>query len=330
MKIIKFANDWLVERVLGTLTFTLILVMSPLITHADSQDIADALERDRHAILSMAGTFQVTFQFDEVATFRAQSNASKPHRSGALELVKVIADRGDFISLQHLLVVGTGDAQQVIKHWRQDWQYEPETVWMYIGNKTWSPYDVEPEARIGAWSQTVYQVDDGPRYAAVSRWTHEGGQSMWESGETWRPLPRREHTIRDDYDVLVGTNRHVLTHDGWVHQQDNQKVVLRDGAFTLLAREIGVNTYKSVEEEDLSIAEKFWNEKQDFWNAVRKAWEDVFYNGQNVRIVEVDDSGSHLGMRLHTLSEENQVENSKTDEIKEKVQLLLANYIEYR
>ncbi len=325
-----YSNGRLFKRVLGTVAVTLLPVLYPLITHADSQENKDTFEQDRKAILSMAGAFQVEFQFDEVATFSTNYTISKPHRSGAMELVKVIDDRGDFISLQHVLVVGKDDSQQVIKHWRQDWQYEPETIWAFIGNKIWSPYDVEPETRTGAWSQTVYQVDDGPRYASVSRWQHEGGQSMWESGETWRPLPRREHTIRDDYDVLVGTNRHVLTHNGWVHQQDNQKVALRNGGITILAREIGVNTYKSADDVDLSIAEKYWDEKQDFWSAVRNAWKDVFYHSQNVRILEVDDSGVHLGRKLHALSEDDNNQNNETDDIKDEIQSLLANYVEYR
>nr|WP_286803404.1 DUF6607 family protein [Acinetobacter sp. UBA2063] len=71
--------------------------------------------------------------------------------------------------------------------------------------------------------QTVWQVDDSPRYAGLGRWTKDNGVTEWTSNETYRPLPRREHTIRNDYDVIIGTNRHALTATGWVHEQDNIK-----------------------------------------------------------------------------------------------------------
>ena len=47
---------------------------------------------------------------------------------------------------------------------------------------------------------------------------HGGGVSTWISDETWRPLPRREFSVRKDYDVLVGTNRHTITAQGWVQE----------------------------------------------------------------------------------------------------------------
>ena len=91
-----------------------------------------------------------------------------------------------------------------------------------------------------------------------------------------------------------------------------------------------IKKYKSADDVDLSIAEEYWHEKQDFWSAVRNAWKDVFYHSQNVRILEVDDSGVHLGRKLHALSEDDNNQNNVTDEIKDEIQSLLANYVEYR
>jgi hypothetical protein len=77
-------------------------------------------------------------------------------------------------------------------------------------------------------------VDDSPRYAARGRWQHAAGVSTWISDETWRPLPRREFSVRKDYDVLVGTNRHTITPTGWVQEENNVKLALdvqvQDGA----------------------------------------------------------------------------------------------------
>ena len=70
--------------------------------------------------------------------------------------------------------------------------------------------------RRGAWSQTVYQVDDSPRYGSLGRWVHSDEASIWEGGDAWRPLPRREHSVRSDYQVLAGRNRHTILPTGWV------------------------------------------------------------------------------------------------------------------
>mgnify|MGYP006197439051 CR=1 FL=1 len=69
--------------------------------------------------------------------------------------------------------------------------------------------------------------------------------STWISDETWRPLPRREFSVRKDYEVLVGTNRHTITPDGWLQEENNLKRVLperRDLARRLpgrLSRHVG-------------------------------------------------------------------------------------------
>src|SRR5690606_13439682 len=97
-------------------------------------------------------------------------------------MVRVLEDTGIFISLQHTLVMHMDEVPEpiVVKHWRQDWAYEPETVMAYQGLDLWEAEPVAAEDRAGAWSQTVYQVDDSLRYAAAARWRHEGKLSTWE------------------------------------------------------------------------------------------------------------------------------------------------------
>ena len=106
---------------------------------------------------------------------------------------------------------------------RQDWEYEPTKMWSYIGNYKWKSIELKQQDEQGKWLQTVWQVDESPCYAGLGRWTKDNGVTEWTSNETYRPLPRREHTIRNDYDVIIGTNRHALTATGWVHEQDNIK-----------------------------------------------------------------------------------------------------------
>lgn len=247
-------------------------------------------EADRAAILAMLGDYEVAFQFDEHLTLDPEAEASESHRSKALEIVRLVEDRGDFISLQHILVTGEGDTQRVVKHWRQDWQFEDDVVYEYQGHDTWKPRELTESERAGAWSQAVYQVDDSPRYQAVGRWTHYDGYSYWDSNAAWRPLPRREHTKRGDYDVLVSRNRQAITPDGWTHEQDNYKLALRRSGDRVLARETGFNTYTRVEGADVAVAEEYWEETGDFWAQVRAHWNQVMAEGMTITIPESNDS----------------------------------------
>ena len=119
----------------------------------------------------------------------------------------------------------------------------------------------------------MLQVDDSPRYAALGRWEHSGGVSTWISDETWRPLPRREFSVRKDYDVLVGTNRHTITPTGWVQEENNLKLALKDRKY--LAREYGVARYQRIKDYDFGAGEKYYTRTEPFWAEVRAAWREL-------------------------------------------------------
>lgn len=229
-------------------------------------------ERDRQSILAMAGDYKVSFDFIETVSFDENYVVIPPKISGAEEVVRVIEDRGDFISLQHILVATHGDVTFPIKHWRQDWQYEPARILSFIGGNAWAWRDVPAGERTGKWSQTVYQVDDAPRYSAVAAWTYEMGAPTWAPPHEWRPLPRRDMTTRNDYHTINAVNRHVITPLGWVHEQDNDKVILSSGAPVLLAREVGVNTYERDSDFAVEVALDYWAGTADFWAEVRDEW----------------------------------------------------------
>ena len=233
--------------------------------------IAANFEQDRQSILAMAGDYKVTFDFTETVAFVEGYELKEPKLSGGHESVRVIEDRGDFISLQHLLVVGPDDAPFVVKHWRQDWQYEPARVLTFIGGNAWAWRDVPASEQAGSWSQTVYQVDDAPRYGAVGTWTYEDGIAEWTPPQAWRPLPRRDMTTRDDYHAVDAVNRHVITPWGWVHEQDNAKLML-DATPQALVRETGVNTYRAFDDYPVSAAEDYWAGTAEFWAGVRAEW----------------------------------------------------------
>ena len=236
---------------------------------------AAEFEADREAILAMAGEYTVTFDFSEFLAVEAGYELAEDKTTPAREVVYVIEDTGEYIALQHLLLVGDPTQPVVIKHWRQDWQYEPERLMAYQGFNTWEMHAVAQTDAAGAWSQTVYQVDDSPRYAGIARWEHGSNAATWEPAASYRPLPRRDATIRDDYDVIEAVNRHTILSWGWTHEQDNSKVILRDGEPRELVREHGINTYTRADLARDDATADYWAATEDYWAEVRDAWDTI-------------------------------------------------------
>jgi hypothetical protein len=244
-----------------------------------------ALERDRRAILAMAGPYRVSFDFLEVARFDPALKPDAPYQSWATEYVFVAEDRADVIALQHVLAMrmldkdGKVSEPVVMRHWRQEWRYEAPELLAYEGANAWTRRQVPDAERRGAWVQSVLQVDDSPRYAARGRWRHDGGVSTWLSDETWRPLPRREFSVRKDYQVLAGTNRHSITPSGWLQEENNLKLVL-GAERRILAREYGVARYERIRDYDFSPAERYFAATEPFWAEVRAAWREAGAGGK--------------------------------------------------
>ncbi|MEM9878229.1 MAG: DUF6607 family protein [Pseudomonadota bacterium] len=238
---------------------------------ASAADQTVRIQQDRQAILAMAGNYKVRFDFLETVSFVEGYEPKERYLSGAHEAVRVVEDRPGFISLQHILVVGNAEQQFPIKHWRQDWIYEPEQVLTFIGGNAWEMRPTTPDERRGKWAQVVYQVDDSPRYGALAAWSHDNGVSQWSPPPQLRPLPRRDMTKRDDYHAVLAVNRHAITPDGWVHEQDNSKLILRDEPHVLV-REVGVNTYRRFDDFAFNVADTYWRETAAYWKDVRAAW----------------------------------------------------------
>jgi len=242
------------------------------------------LERDRRAILAMAGPYRVTFDFHEVLRFDPALKAPAPYQSWATEYVFVAEDQPGFIALQHVLAMrvrlddGRVSEPMVARHWRQEWRYEADRLLAYAGDNTWIVRMVPEGERRGAWVQSVLQVDDSPRYAARGRWTHDAGVSTWISDETWRPLPRREFSARKDYQLLVGTNRHSITPGGWAQEENNVKRTRPAGLD--LAREYGVARYERIRDYDFGAAQRYFAATEPFWAEVRDAWREAAAAGR--------------------------------------------------
>jgi hypothetical protein len=254
---------------------------------------AEQFQADRDAILAMVGEYEVTFDFTEYLPIAEGYELQEPKVTPAREVVYVVEDTGDYIALQHLLLVGNPENPTVIKHWRQDWQYEPERLMSYQGFNRFEMHAVADNEADGAWSQTVYQVDDSPRYAGIARWEHAPNASTWEPEATYRPLPRRDATVRDDYDAIEAVNRHTITAWGWTHEQDNSKVVLRDGAPYELVREHGVNTYTRTDLAGDEAAAAYMAATSEYWAEIRETWSEILASA-DVIVAEDDADGTLL------------------------------------
>lgn len=235
-------------------------------------------DTDRTAILSMAGTFDVTFSFTEDAALApGYEIISKLYTENALEVVIVAEDTPERIILQHLLVVEDSKTKtdMVIKHWAQVWSWEDTEILDYAGQDgidDWKKATVSNSNATGKWTQLVTSVDDTPRYEGAGTWEHSHGISTWTGTDTRRPLPRREYTKRDDYDYILGSNTHTIGANGWLHFQDNLKVLARGETPVALAHETGLNQYVRTESPRATAATAWWKEHHRPWNDIRAFW----------------------------------------------------------
>ena len=270
-------------------------------------------ERDRRAILAMAGGYRTTFDFLETVGFTPNFTPSRPYQSWGTEYIYVVEDSGAFIRLQHVMVMFVADRDGnvqgpfVQKHWRQDWKYEDTDLHVFVGGNRWVRQTFTPEEVHGRWSQAVFQVDDSPRYASLGEWEHYGTYSAWTSGRTARPLPRRESSVRSDYQILEGINRHTLTPTGWVQEEENLKLVLDehgqpDAESPYLARELGVARYERVVDFDFSAGDRYWQRTGEFWSDVRAAWDAVYAERDTFEYLEEVD-GQEMFLSLFEYAE---------------------------
>lgn len=304
---------FLINTVLAT---TLAVALPAMPAYADgpvksrsAPDEATALAADRASILAMAGDYKVTFDFRETTPWRADYTPIPSKLSGGHESVRVIEDTPRRIILQHLLVVEGQDKKPiVVKHWRQDWTYEPETVLVYAGEGKWTLEAVPEAMRKGRWSQTVWQTDDSPRYGGWGQWTEEGGIRRWRSNWTWRPLARRDAVRMPPYDRYLAINRHSPSPAGWIHWQDNIKMGpeggVSGGKIVPFVQESVLNTYVRATDYQIKAADDYWAATRDYWAAVRSAWDEAIAKGKGVSVAEVAETGSASGERLMAFADD--------------------------
>ncbi|MFN0218179.1 MAG: DUF6607 family protein [Hyphomicrobium sp.] len=260
-------------------------------------------EADRRAILAMAGDFDVTFDFRETLSLRSGYELAPPKAAKGREIVRVIEDEGGDITLQHMLVVAHDGKATTVKHWRQDWRWQPTSLLKYAARGAWRVRNVPAGEGKGRWSQTVWQTDDSPRYGALGAWRHDGGAATWTSDRTRRPLPRRDATRNPPYAWYDAVNRHIITPNGWAHEQENEKRGDQGGEPIAFAREYGLNTYTRAKIDDASAADSYWSTTKDYWREVRGFWDAAASDGE-IRVAEEADRGSVIAAALMDLADD--------------------------
>lgn len=258
-------------------------------------------EQDVQAIKSLCGCYEIDFNYTE--TFAPDTNYvfhDDYNTHAGAEIAFIIEENENFISIQHILVVGDGI---VIKHWREDWIYENQDLLDFKTDLNWGYKKLTAEEAKGTWTQKVFQVDDSPRYEGYATWVHVDGRHFWHS-KTHGPLPRREYSHRSDYNVLLRNNRIELKDYGWLHEQDNVKIIRDENGDRVLAEEKGLNTYKLQDNSKCEAAVKWWKDNAAYWALVREQWSKIYGENKGVNLaIKIEDKT--LWQELFALGDEN-------------------------
>ena len=243
-------------------------------------------KKDVETIKSMCGCYEVTFKFAETFNYSKDSTytPSKNKIAYAVEWIDLTYIDKNNLIIQHILQMGKDSNAYIMKHWRQDWNYQNREFLIYDHNNIWNKLEANYNSTKGQWTQKVFQVDDSPRYEGSASWAYIDDKIFWENNVD-APLPRRERSIRSDYNVLNRGNRIEITNEGWIHKQNNQKILRSDTSNdVLIASEYGINSYVKINNERCKYAKIWWNKKSEKWKIVRKEWELVFDQNDTISL----------------------------------------------
>lgn len=282
-----------------------------------------AQQEGKKIVEKLCGCFEVSFKYAE--TFSPNPDYKYHDREeigGTAELALPIEVSENKIVIQHLLVVGLST---VVKHWREEWSYENPIIWKYKGDRTWIKKTLPADQVKGKWTQTIWEVADEPRYQGISQFVNLDGKIVWQN-TTDAPLPRREYSVRSDYNILKRTNRLNITDSGYLHEQDNQKIIRNNGLDKLLVEEKGYNTYKRIEEKECAAAKEYWEKNKNFWGHVRQVWNEFITTHDSIVLKnKVDDKMLHE--YLMTMGKEYLAKNIGEADINRKITAEINRFI---
>lgn len=275
----------------------LVMLIGVIVAPVFSWSQTTPTRQDIAAIKAQCGCHDVDFVYAETFAPDKSYSFKDRYRAKGTEWVFIDEEKPGKIVIQHLLVVGD---TMVIKHWREDWLFQHTSLLKFDQNATWKRTTLTPAQVKGQWTQQVFEVDDSPRYEGSATWVHADGRHYWESTAD-APLPRREYTKRSDYNVLRRTNHHEITAEGYLHEQDNDKIIRSEAGDQLLVSEKGLNTYRRTDETKCRVAKEWWAKNRAYWADVRAVWSEVLANRPTVGL-RGQVKGNVLGRELDELS----------------------------
>lgn len=269
--------------------------------------IANAQKKvDIDAIKGQCGCFDVKFSYAETFAPDKSYQFHDRYQTGGREWVFVDEESKDNrLVLMHLLVIGD---TMVIKHWREDWVYENTDLLAYQKGTEWKALILPKNEVKGQWTQKVFEVNDMPRYEGSASWIHKDGKHIW-TNTTDAPLPRREYTKRSDYQVLKRNNRIHVTDTGYLHEQDNDKIIRDATGDKLLAQEKGLNNYVKIDDANCKLATEFWTKNRPYWVDVRTVWGELLAQNKGLNINTKLSDGRMLWKEIDNLVEKFKQQN---------------------
>ena len=148
---------------------TLLLLSTLVIFYSTSK-----AQQGKEHIEKLCGCFSVNFQYAETFSPIDSYKYYPREEMNAVELVLPIEEQPGKLALQHFLIINDS---MVIKHWREEWAYESTSLLHFKGNKTWVKMMVPEPDRAGAWTQSIWEVNDEPRYQGSGRWITNNGKT---------------------------------------------------------------------------------------------------------------------------------------------------------
>jgi hypothetical protein len=117
-------------------------------------------KNEQQAIKSLCGCYEVSFKYAETFAADTAYTFHPRYQTSGMEWIVPEESSANKFVLQHLLLV---DDSMVIKHWREDWEFEKADWLVFSHDATWKQVTGNKEKTKGQWTQTVWEVDDAPR-----------------------------------------------------------------------------------------------------------------------------------------------------------------------
>jgi hypothetical protein len=126
--------------------------------------------------------------------------------------------------------------------------------------------------------------------------------------------------------VLRRSNRIIITDSGWIHEQDNQKIIRNGTLDKLLVEEKGINIYKKIDDRSCEAAKVFWEKNKEYWTRVRNAWENYVSALSEIRLNN-QVNGKPLHDHLFEQAKDFAAGKIRPGEIDVKIRTLIESFI---